>query len=101
MNPTAKTRNNLRYRLNVESGSPEVNYEKTQSVLSGDHSIRDERLRALFCGFRQAPIQFVQIFLRLFRPALREVSQENKAALDAEVVIASGCSPPPPMTSPC
>src|SRR5437763_229569 len=68
MNPAAKTRNKLRHRLNVASGSPEIHDAKTQSVLAGDHSIGKERLAAFFYGFQQSSVQFVQIFFRLLRP---------------------------------
>ena len=70
MNEAPKACNQFRHGLNVASGSPEIHDAKTQSVLPSDHSIRNECLPAFFYGFQQAPIQFVQICLRLFRPQL-------------------------------
>ncbi len=87
MNPTTKACNEVRHGFNVASGGTKIHNAKAQCILPSHHSVRNECLPALFYGFQQLPIQFVQIFRRLFRPHVcakfpRNVTQRG----DAEVV---------------
>ena len=79
LNPPAQICNQLRHGLNVASRAPEIHNAEPQSVPAGDHSIRKECLAAFLYGFQKAPIQFVQVLLRLFTPQLSTKFWRNVA----------------------